>query len=343
MRTCAALLASLLACACATEPRAPSAPAAPEGKPQPTLARSCHRVDAAEVAVLDETRRRLEETVCGAALWFDRLFGEGNVGAARHTHGYVEALVAHSDYEGWATRVRFNAHIRVPSLEERFSAFIGRDNDHDFVRDRGEGNGLRSIFPRTDEDDWLAGLGYSFPEAWNVHVDVRPGPPRQPHPPAWPAARHGRTPCADDDDALHLRGTPFVNTRDGLGFTASADLDHALNEVLLLRWGSIGTVSQNSAGLDWRTAVILYQNLGHQRALGYEVFVRGATAAPVPLGEYGLRTIYRQPLVRDRLIGELVVGYSWPQSDPAVPREGSFGVSVGVTLPFGRYEPLARN
>ena len=44
-----------------------------------------------EVIVLDEAARRVQQTVCGAALWFDGLFGEkGDVVAARSTYGRVE-------------------------------------------------------------------------------------------------------------------------------------------------------------------------------------------------------------------------------------------------------------
>lgn len=341
-RVPAALACALLLCACAAEPqRAPSEPAgtpapAPAEPPKPDLAKSCHVKDHPDVVVIDETRRKLEETVCGAALWFDSLFGEGDVRAARSTHGRVEVVASHSDFEGWDTRVRFNANIRVPSLEDRLSVFVGRDNEQDFLRDRREGAGLRSQFPRVDgQDNWLAGLGYSLPEAYRLKFDVRAGAHGLSHPTAFVQARLGYTPYADDRNLVHLRGTPFVNTFDGLGFTLSLDMDHVIGETLLLRWSDIGTVSQESAGVDWRSALILYQNLRRQRALGYELFIRGATRAPEPIGEYGARTIYRQPLLRERLIGELILGYSWPRNDPTLPRDGSFAVSLGLTLPFG--------
>jgi hypothetical protein len=352
-RGLAGLACALLLAACAGTPARDPAPVQAEHAPAPagpakdahrSLARACHEVDAAEVAVLDETRRRLEETTCGAALWFDSLFGEGDVRAARQTHGQVEVAVAHSDFEGWNTRVRFNAHIRVPSLEDRFSAFVGRDNEQEFVRDRSEGLGLRTQFPAVDQQDaWMAGLGYSLPEAYKVHIDLRAGVHGLSPPTAFVQARIGYTPFSDDHGLVHLRGTPFVNTFDGLGFTGSLDIDRLAGESMLLRWGSIGTVSQKSAGLDWRTALILYQNLHQSRALAYEVFIRGATSAPETIHEYGGRTIYRQPIVRDRLIGEFIVGYSWPKNDPTLARKGSFGTSVGITLPFGGDEPLARN
>lgn len=330
----------LLSAGCADEPqRAPqpgAAAASPPADRKPDVVRSCRQAVHGDADVIDETRRRIEETTCDAALWFDSLFGDGDVRSARATRGRVELAVAHSDFEGWDTRLRFSANIRVPSLENRFSAFVGRDNQQDFLRDRTEGLALRSQFPRVDQQDqWLAGLGYALPEAARVHIDFRAGVHGTRRPNAFVQARVGYTPFSDDERLVHLRGTPFVNTLDGLGFTGSLDMDQTLGETRLLRWGTIGTVLQKADGLDWRSALILYQNLHKSRALGYEVFIRGVTTAPEPIGEYGFRTIYRQPLVRNRLIGELILGYSWPRNDPALPREGSFGISVGITLPFG--------
>lgn len=341
-------IAALLACGCASkpareEPLASDKPGpvreAPGKLNEPGIRESCRRETRPQVAVIDETRRRLAETVCGAALWFDGLFGEGDVRSARATSGRVEIAASHSDYEGWDQRVRFNARVRVPSLEGRVSAFVGRDNEQDFLRDRTEGLGLRRDFPRIDEqDEWLAGLGYSLPEAYRVKVDFKAGAHGLTSPTAFLQARIGYTPFTDDHGLVHMRGTPFVNTFDGFGFTSSLDLDRLVGDTMLVRWGSIGTVSQKSRGLDWRSAIILYQNLRDSRALAYEVFLRGATKAPVTIGDYGLRTIYRQPLVEERLIGQLSVGYSWPKDDPARTREGSFSVSAGLTLPFGGEE-----
>ena len=132
-----------------------------------------------------------------------------------------------------------------------------------------------------------------------------------------------------------LRVTPFANHLDGAGLTFGPDFDHALSPTRLLRWSSIGTVTEETSGVGWRTALVLYQSLRELRAIAFEAFERGATAAPVPLVEYGVRTIYRQPLFRQRLFAELVVGYSWPRVDPTLEREGSAGVTFGLEMPFG--------
>ena len=126
---------------------------------------------------------------------------------------------------------------------------------------------------------------------------------------------------------------------DGMGqaeeIAAQLGMTPIMAPTRLLRWGSIATVAEERSGMQWRTALVLYQDLRRLRAIAFEAFERGDTAAPVPLVEYGARTIYRQPFFDGRLFGELVLGYSWPRVDPALPREGSAGVTAGLELPFG--------
>lgn len=332
------MLASLLLAACAGAPERPQAPEAPP-KPEP----EDHPFDACAqpaqdvVAVIDETRRRLHETLCGASLWFDGLFGTGDVAAARSAHGLLETSVSHSEFEGTKLRVRFNARVELPALQRRVSAFIGRDDDEEFVRDRSEGLALRTQFPSVaDEEEWLAGLGYALPERNRFKFDFRVGARGVAHPTVFARARFGYTAYSDEQNLVYFRTTPFLDNKVGLGLTTSMDLDHALTRDSLLRWGTIGTIHEESPGLDWRTAVIAYQNLRELRAVAGEIFVRGLTAAPEHIPEYGMRTIYRHPLFEARMFAEVIVGYSWIQYDPALPREGSFGTTLGFELPFGR-------
>lgn len=334
------LLAPLLAACAGTpkkdEPAPPPAQAAAPDAAEPGPFEACRMPVDNQVRFVDETRRRLHETVCGAALWFDGLFGEGDIAAARSTHGRVELSYGGSEFYGRELRLRFHARVKLPALKERLSAFVGRDSDEDFVRDRTEGLALRSQFPRVDDqEEWLAGLGYALPEAHRFKLDFRVGARSLRRPKVFAQGRASYNAYSDRYNLVYFRLTPFVNNLDGFGATASADLSHALAVTQLLRWGTIGTITQESPGLDWRSALILYQNLRAQRAIAYETFVRGLTAAAEPLAEYGARTIYRHPLLGARLFGELVFGYSWPKSDPALEREGSFGASLGLEMPFG--------
>lgn len=291
--------------------------------------------------MIDATRRQLHRTLCGATLWLDGLFGDRmNVDAARAVHGRLEVSVTDSGFYGMDERVRLNVQFDLPNLEERASAFLGRDDQDDFVRDRAEGLALRSQFPSLgDRDEWLAGLGYSLPSNRRFNADVRVGVRGTRNLRAFAQSRLRYNLYSDTRNLVHLRLTPFWNTRDGFGITPGADYTYVLTPRQLLRWSNIGTRSERSEGFDWRSALIYYLGLGGLRGIALEGFIRGATEDTVPLREYGSRLIYRQPLLRQRLFAELVGGYTWPREDPEEPREGAYLVGLGLELPFGKAGP----
>lgn len=285
--------------------------------------------------LLDTASRRLHQTVCGAALWFDGLFGEGDLDAALQSYGHVEVSTAYSEFSGSHTRFRFNARIKLPAMERRLSAFVGIDDEEDFVRDRAEGQALRSRQRDTDRDTFLLGLGFAGYTSDRFQSDLRVGVRDVRLPKVFVQNRFNYIPYSGEKTRLILRITPFWDNRALLGTTTHTSFDHILGDAFLVRWSTAATVTEEVSGVDWRTAMILYQNLSGLDALAYEAFIRGASAAPEPLREYGVRTVYRLPMWRDRLVGELVLGYSWPRDDPLLPREGAADIGVGIEMPFG--------
>ncbi len=290
---------------------------------------------------VDHARRRLEELSCTTAMWIDGLFGdEYNVGTARQANGRLQISHDWSEYYGNKTRVRLNVRADFPNIKNGLSGFFGRDDSEAFLRDRTERFGLRSQFPSLEGDDaWLAGLGYSLPGNSNFRSDLRVGVRGLASPMLFVQNRVGYIPWSDQDHLLYLRATPFWNTDDGFGFTTGFDLSKVLSETRLLRWNNVATITQESEGVDWRSGVIHYKALEKRRAIAYEGFIRGSTEAEVPLTEYGVQTIFRHPLMHQRLWGEWVLGYTFPRERRDEEREGSFGIGFGLELPFGeRYD-----
>ncbi|PXV71450.1 hypothetical protein C8D93_101501 [Sinimarinibacterium flocculans] len=304
----------------------------------PGLLHPCQLPTSEDEPLVDETQALLEETGCRAALWLDGLFGgEAQIRSAQRTSGYVESSVSYTQFDGFDTRTRLRVRFDLPNLKERVSAFFGRDDEDDFIRDRTEAFGLRSQFPTlADRDEWLAGLGYGLPSSERLQADVKVGAASLREPRAFVRMRLHYNAWSDYQNLVYVRATPFWQTRDGIGLTLGVDYNHVLTPSLLLRVTEVGTISDITRGVDWLSAVILYQNLRDERAIAYQLFARGETDAPEPLFEYGGRTIYRQPLIPAKLYGELVLGYSWPRDDPAVKREGSYEIGFGLELPFGR-------
>lgn len=303
----------------------------------------CRQPSPESAPAIDDAHRKLYETLCGAALWFDGLFGERNdvsVATARGTSGRFELSALNSQYEGTRVRLKGNVRFQFPNFAKRWNAFIGRDDEDDFIRDRSEGLALRSQFlDFADENRWLAGLGYSLPGSYKQRTDFRVGGKLGSEPEIFAQGRYRRNFLINDRNLFHFRETLFWTNRDGFGSTTSFDFDHVVKRTMLLRWGNIGTVSESTDGLEWRSALLLYQSLENARALAYELFVRGETAWEVPLKEYGARAVYRQPLLRrDWLAGEFVVGYSWPRFELEDARKGSLSVGVGVEILVGNWK-----
>lgn len=322
------------------EPPAGEPPTPPQKKVRKAAYGPCHQRAPEDVPLIDEAHRKLYETLCGAALWFDGLFGERNEiarAAARGTSGRLEISGLNSDYEGTKLRVRGNVRFDFPNFDRRWNAFIGRDDQDDFIRDRSEGLALRSQFlDFADENRWLAGLGYSLPGTYKQRTDFRVGGKLGSEPEIFVQGRHRRNWFINDRNLWHFRETIFWTNRDGFGSTTSFDFDHVVKRTMLLRWGNIGTVSEATEGLDWRSAILLYQSLHNAKALAYEIFIRGETANEVPLKEWGARSIYRQPLLhRQWLAGEVVLGYSWPRYELADQREGSLTIGLGLEILVG--------
>lgn len=332
-------------CACSSSPPRPAEPPATAGSTQsepevrpPTARALCQQREPAEDSMIDDSQELLEETTCTAALWLDGLFGgERDVEAARETSGYLESSVGYSEFDGLQTRTRFKVDAELPNLKERASVFIGRDDQSDVERDRSETFAVRSRFQELDDDAFLAGFGYSLPDdGQKLRTDYRVGAANLREPRAFLQGRLRYLAYEDANDIVNLRATLFYNTRDGLGVTGGSNYGRGLGNSTLVRVANTLTVSQKTEGLDWVSALILYQNLRDERALAWETFIRGQTDEPEPLSEYGLRQIYRQPLDPRKLYLELLVGYTWPRSDPEQPREGSAEAAVQLELLFGR-------
>lgn len=291
--------------------------------------------------IIDEAAWVIQQAVCESAFWFDGLFGEQHERhrqAARGAYGRVELGVGYSQFEGTKVRARFDAKVELTNLQERLSAFIGRDAGDDLVRDRQAVGAQRTQFPRfNDRDETVAGLGYALPDDYFVKTNFRAGvrfsglnTPR-----LFAQVRLAVNAYADDKNLVEVRVTPFVNTRDGVGLTLTTDFSHVLSQTYLLRWNSTSTMTQRSAGHSWRSAWILYQRLNLKRGMAYEIFLRGAPEEPEPLTEYGVQVSHRRPVLDERLYLTPAVGYSWPRLDPALERNGSYNLAVFLEMPFG--------
>src|SRR3546814_10410109 len=106
---------------------------------------------------------RVEEMVCTASMWFDGLFGDRYyISESRKVNGMLELSENYSQFYGNKVRLRFNAQVPLPNLNRHLSAFIGRDDNDDFIQDRFDNSTLRNNFPNVDDHEKVFdGLGRS--------------------------------------------------------------------------------------------------------------------------------------------------------------------------------------
>lgn len=315
------------------------APAAAAAAPEPVL---CQQTPGrGRYAWLRMAHSKLEGYSCSTALWLDSMLGDTpNAEAARKASGQIDTAVTYSEFSGSDVRVRLRVRIPLPNLEKRLSAFIGRDDEENFIQDRPEAQSLNDQFASFQgNQEFLAGLGYSAPGGKRLQTSFRVGVRNLRRPGLFTQARLFYSPYADDVNLISLRSTPFWNSNDGFGITNGLDYNRFLSPTRLFRISSSGTVSEKTEGLNWVVSSVLYQDLRQGRGLAPEIFVRGETDEAEPLKEYGLRVVYRQPIFDEGLFARIAPGYSWPRDDPALPRNGSYNLLLGVELPFGGERP----
>lgn len=338
---------TLLAVGCAGHPRPqaqlPPAPAKADGPEGPKAARPnpCRREAPGETELIDRTRRGIETTLCKATFWLDGLLGgEPDAESAKKVSGRLDLSSLYTDADGFKPKARLRASYELPNLERRVRLFLGREDRDQFVEDRPEGIGIRStVFGLETEEKWLAGLGYSPPGRFASKIDFNLGGRLKTAPEIFVQGRYRRNTFVGDRTVWRFRETVFWENRDGFGTTASLDVDHVLAEDLVFRFSNLGTVSEATDGMSWRSSMLLYKDLPKDRALAGEVFLRGSTGADVAVREYGSRVLFRQRLGRPYLFGNLIAGYTWPRRDDDPSRQRSGVLGVGLEMWLGSKQP----
>lgn len=324
----------------ATAPAAPEAAEAEEEKgPELPLRELCRGVGRSDQRTLvDRTREGLAQTVCSATLWFDGLFGGiPDVENARAVSGRLELGGLYSEYDGFDENIKLRLRYDLPTLENRLELFFGRDDAQDVAQDREESFAVRSsLFDLDRDEDWLGGLGYKPPGKWSQDFDFKLGGKLSSAPEIYIQGRYQKNIFVGENTAWRLRETLFLENREGFGSTTRLELDHILRHNLLGRWSNIGTISEETDGLEWRSTLLLYHRLVERSALGYEAFLSGATDRDVKIREFGLRTVFRRPIFRTWLFSEVIFGLTWPREFPDEPREPSGVFGIGIEMLFGQ-------
>lgn len=347
------LLLGLGLAGCATAPPAPVAPAAeqaPKANAGPQADAAPHAAppaglaegeapaapvqagaDAARPGILERTRNGVRDATEWLARGIDSWFGdEPFPGERRVSAGRLGLRTTWRQDDGWELIGRFNVRLDLPNAREKAYVLIGRENERELITDKPDAFSRQEqlLQEKRSDQSFFVGLGVPLRESIEMRVGIRGGYK------LYAQARYREQWQLAERDRVEFKETVFWTVVDGFGSTTALSYDHAFAPNLSLRWLTAGTFSQKTDGLAWSSSLGLYRGFGQLRLLSLEALINGETGRPVDVTEYGIRTRWEQPIYRDWLLGEVIVGHFWPRKDAVTERGRSWAVGLGVQMRF---------
>lgn len=285
---------------------------------------------AAAPGVIDSARAGLRSGTEWLARGVDSWFGDvpfeqgGSVTEGRLSLGL---LVREGDRPDLS--LRFNARVRLPNVERRAYLFVGRDNPREVVTDRpGAFTRPQQLLPeRADDRRFFAGIGLDLREAVDFRLGLRGG--LKPY----AQLRWRQAWMLDAATEVDARATLFWSLDDRLGTTTALSWERALSPVLALRVLASGTATQDSGTLEWSGLTALVRRFERDRLLSLEGVINGRLDTG-GAADLGLRLRWEQPLHRDVLFGELLVGHFWPRDDADAERRSAWALGGQIKIRF---------
>lgn len=304
-------------------PPQPSAAVNPE---TPDTATGVDKTDQMVESTRRTVRSAVEWLASGVDSWFgDKPFSEGG----KVTQGELGLSLQKREDKSASFGVRFKARFRLPNLESYQYLFVGSDDQREVITDQPDSLSRQQLLRSKDVDNsFFAGFGMSLREAVDLRVGFRGG--LKPY----AQARYRRPWQLGPDDLVEFRETLFFTFDDRLGSTTALSYQHAFSSTLAVRWLNAATITQESQRLSWSSSLGAYQSFGEHRVLSLEALLTGVKGEPVAVTEYGLQAKWEQPIHKDTLIGEVMVGHFWPRPDPLANRGRAWALGGAVKMKF---------
>lgn len=287
----------------------------------------------------EQTQELVYGVSCHSFRWLDQLFGGEKDFPEEQVNGIWLLGFEYRQYDQFDFRGRFRVRATLPNLSDRWNVVVGRENEDEFVSDTAPGE--QTLFnpglSRDADNEWLLGLGHrkkNRRKGLDYSVGVSGGFPISLYGKVQYYFNHEFTPQTD----LRFRQTLFWRTDEGLGTTSRANLVHQFGVSDVIRWEGVATVSEDTEGMEWYAAQTWYHQLHGKNAISLQAFVRGETDEQVPLRDFGLNLIWRQPFTRDWMFLSMGPNITWPRTFLYEERELSLGFSMWIEMEFGDYQ-----
>lgn len=293
----------------------------------PALAQVPGDTTEAAEAARRTVRATAEWLASGVDSWFgDKPFSDGG----KVSEGRFSVAVLHRRDTGTDVNVRFNARFRLPNLSASNYFFFGRDNQRDLITDRPAAFTRQDrLLPETAADtQFFAGVGRTLREDIDFRLGFRGG--LKPY----AQVRYSRPWQLGPRSQAEFRQTLFWSVDDHLGATTALSYDHALSQVLVLRWLGAATITQRTRDVEWGSVAGAYRRFAGQRLLTAELLINGRESTGVAVNDYGAQLKWQQPVHEDWLLGEVVVGRFWPRPDDSAPRQQVWAIGAALKMSF---------
>jgi hypothetical protein len=318
-------------------PQAPQAPqaAASAAAAVSAAANAAEAANAAADAKADPLFEPARQSVRATTVWLargvdswfgDKPFSEGG----KVSDGRLSLFVLTRQHETADVSLRFNARVWLPNLEDRAYLFLGRDDSRETVTDQPDAlsRQQRLLKENTADTSFFAGLGFALQDSVQFRIGFHGGLKPYAH------ARYSHAWQLGGADRVDFRETVFWTPDDHIGSTTALSYEHAYSPTLVLRWLNAATITQDTKKFEWSSSLGAYRSFGDQRLLSLEALSSGLEGSGVPVTDIGVQVKWEQPVHKDWLLGEILVGHFWPRPDASVERTRAWAVGAGLKMKF---------
>jgi len=281
-------------------------------------------VESARVAV----RFTAEWLARGIDSWFgNKPFSEGG----KVSDGQISLNLYSRQDQGTDASVRFNARFKLPNVETQTYFFTGRDNSVALITDKPDAFATKQqlLVPDNAEDRaFFAGFGRSIGDSFDARIGFQSGLK------LFAQGRYRRSWSPTVDDEFDFSETIFLTVLDHLGSSTAFSYQHRFSPAWIGRWLNAVAVTQADTSAEWSSSLGVYRSMGEQRLLSMEILASGKQNTGLPLKDYGVQVRWEQPVHRNRLMGEIILGHFWPQSLVATARSTAWALGTGLNMRF---------
>jgi hypothetical protein len=285
---------------------------------------------------VDESVESARKAARTAAVWLasgvDSWFGnkpfseDGQVNDGEASVKFYSRQDQKTDYS-----VTFNARFKLPNLESHTYLFTGRDTTSGVVTDRPAVFAAKQRLLQSNStlnNTFFAGFGIGVGDSVDARIGLQGGLK------LFAQGRYRREWILTTDDTVDFSQTVFLTKADQLGSSTVLSYQHQFSPTLVGRWLNAVTVTQVDTDAEWNSSLGVFKLMGQERLLSLEILASAKQNTGLPLSDYGLQMRWEQPVLHNRLMGEIVLGHFWPQSLVAGDRSTAWAVGTGLKMKF---------